>query len=93
MLSAMDNKRTALERAFDLAKSGACTSVTDLKHCLKLEGHSMASIEGPSLHKQLRELILKAQGLAMPKGPKGEKRPADVVPRPAAPGKTPDTLP
>ena len=78
MLSAMDNKRTELERAFDLARSGACSSIDDLRRCLKLEGHSLHQVTGPSLTKQLRLLILEAQGPAKPKGPKGRKRPDDV---------------
>jgi hypothetical protein len=53
----MDRKRTALERAFDLAKSGACSSIDDLRHCLKLEGYSLTHIVGPSLYRQLRALI------------------------------------
>ena len=75
MLGAMDNKRTELERAFDLAKSGACASIDDLRRCLKLEGYSLHQVTGPSLNKQLRALILEAQGPATPKGPKGRKRP------------------
>jgi hypothetical protein len=57
----MDHKRTALERAFDLARSGACSSTGDLLHCLKLEGYSLTHIVGPSLLKQLRVLISEAQ--------------------------------
>ena len=75
MLGAMDNKRTELERAFDLAKSGACASIDDLRRCLKLEGYSLHQVTGPSLNKQLRALILEAQRPATPKGPKGRKRP------------------
>jgi hypothetical protein len=66
----MDSKRTELERAFDLAKSGACSSINDLKHCLKLEGYSLHQIVGSSLTKQLRELIRESQGSTSPKPPK-----------------------
>jgi hypothetical protein len=75
----MDDKRTALERAFDIAKSGNCTSVEDVKHCLKLEGYLAHTIEGPMLRRQLQALIAGARGTSMPKGPKGQKRPADVI--------------
>jgi len=60
--AALDSRRTALERAFDLAKSGACSSFNDLAHCLKLEGYSLASIEGFALRKQLRAIIREARG-------------------------------
>jgi hypothetical protein len=79
MLSAMDRNPTAIERAFELAKSGACTSVDDIKRCLRLEGFAISQIVGSSLARQLRALIAEARGEPMPKGPKGQKRPADVI--------------
>ena len=58
MLSAMDNNITSLERAFALAKSGKCNSVTDIKHRLNSEGYSLMAFDfGSSLRKQLRDLI------------------------------------
>ena len=74
----MDTNKTALERAFELARSGRCLSVSDIAHQLHSEGYSVAQLEGPLLRKQLSELIEKAKK-PMPKGPKGEKRPADVI--------------
>jgi hypothetical protein len=71
MLSAMDANRTAMERAFELAKSGACTSVDDIKRCLRLEGFAISQIVGSSLARQLRALIAEARGEPMPKDPKG----------------------
>ena len=68
----MDNNRTALERAFDLAKSGACSSLGDLTRCLRLEGYSVDKIVGPSLSKQLRALIAEAQEQTLPDRPKGK---------------------
>jgi hypothetical protein len=56
-VTALDNRRTALERAFELANSGVCSSFNDLQHCLKLEGYSLVSVEGYALHKQLRAII------------------------------------
>jgi hypothetical protein len=55
------NNRTALERAFDLAKSGACSSISDLRRCLVLEGYSPNQIIGRTLLKQLRVLMSETQ--------------------------------
>ncbi len=57
MLSAMDHNVTALERAFQLAKSGNCTSVPDLRQRLKQEGYSLQTIVGRTLSRQLEALI------------------------------------
>lgn len=57
MLIPMDNDITAIERAFDLAKSGTCATIADIKAALKAEGYSLVQITGPSLSKQLRALI------------------------------------
>jgi len=57
MLSAMDEKTTSLERAFELAKSGLCNSVTDIERSLKAEGYSCQQLTGLILRKQLSTLI------------------------------------
>jgi hypothetical protein len=57
----MYNDITALERAFQLAKSGACLSVDDIKKQLKAEGFSIAQVVGRVLIRQLMELIRVAQ--------------------------------
>jgi hypothetical protein len=80
MLSAMD-RPTALERAFELARSGAVTSIPEIVTRLRAEGLDQRQIEGRSLTKQLKGLIVTAQDKSMPKGPKGEKRPADAIAR------------
>jgi hypothetical protein len=54
---------TALERAFQVAKSGSCRSIDDIKKLLKSEGYSTTQIEGGTLLKQLRALMQTAQGL------------------------------
>lgn len=54
----MNFRPTALERAFELARSGDYASVSDVKDQLKLEGFSAAQVTGPSLTKQLRELCV-----------------------------------
>jgi hypothetical protein len=57
----MDHNITALERAFQLAKSGECDSVPDLKKRLKAEGYSTSQIVGRELARQLRGLITVAR--------------------------------
>jgi phosphohistidine phosphatase SixA len=57
MLGAMDSSITALERAFELAKSGSCASVADIKRRLHEEGYSVAQVTGRALAKQLVALI------------------------------------
>ena len=62
MRSAMDHTVTALERAFELARSGRCASVADIKKQLKSEGYSITQITGRVLSKQLDALIKAARG-------------------------------
>ena len=57
----MNSNRTALERAFELARSGKYTSITDLKRDLSAEGYVAGQIEGFSLVRQLRQLMIAAQ--------------------------------
>jgi hypothetical protein len=63
----MDRNITALERAFQLARSGNHASVADIKKQLKTEGYLVAQITGPTLLKQLKAL-LRAQLLSHAKG-------------------------
>ena len=58
----MDARTTPLERAFELAKSGTCASVSEIKQRLKSEGHSVDQITGAALKKQLKALIQAAAG-------------------------------
>ncbi|MDV3251703.1 hypothetical protein DevBK_10200 [Devosia sp. BK] len=48
---------TALERAFELAKSGKFASVTEVKQAIAREGYSASQLEGPMLARQLRALV------------------------------------
>ncbi|MBD8066308.1 hypothetical protein IC608_12590 [Devosia sp. PTR5] len=48
---------TPLERAFELARSGKCRSMTEIKSALKTEGYDIATLSGGTLAKQLRGLI------------------------------------
>jgi transketolase N-terminal domain/subunit len=53
---------TALERAFQLAKSGNVATMDALKNQLKAEGYSVATVTGKALTRQLRSLINAAKG-------------------------------
>jgi hypothetical protein len=67
---AMNGSMTALERAFDLARSGGCASLAEILKRLRHEGYASHQIEGPHLRKQLARLIEKAKALT-PTGPGG----------------------
>jgi hypothetical protein len=58
----MDHRVTALERAFELAKSGSCETVADIRKRLLAERYSVDQITGRMLGKQLRALIAAARG-------------------------------
>jgi hypothetical protein len=53
----MDTRPTSLERAFELAKSGQCATVEEIRKKLKAEGLVASQIEGKMLFKQLRDLM------------------------------------
>ena len=57
----MEQGTTALERAFQLAKSGDFTSVFAIKQQLNAEGFSTEQITGKALTKQLNALIKTAR--------------------------------
>jgi hypothetical protein len=58
MLAVMDPKVTALERAFQLAKSGRVVGIPDIRAQLRREGYDEKAVDGgPSLSSQLRGLI------------------------------------
>ena len=52
---------TALERAFQLAKSGQVSGLTEIVKALRREGYSANQIEGPALKRQLAALIKTAR--------------------------------
>ena len=52
----LTDRPTALERAFDLARSGTCANVTDVRTQLKAEGYAYAQIQGNTLKRQLNQL-------------------------------------
>lgn len=57
MLSAMDQNKTALERAFELAKSGRFQTLAELKKAVAHEGYPPAQMDGSQLRRQLTSLI------------------------------------
>ena len=57
---------TVLERAFQLARSGLCSSVSEIRERLKAEGYSLAQLTGPTLSRQLFGLIQEARGEKAP---------------------------
>ncbi|MEN3974200.1 hypothetical protein [Emcibacter sp. SYSU 3D8] len=57
----MTDRLTALERVFELARSGSCDGIDALRKQLKAEGYADTQITGPTLLKQLRELCAAAQ--------------------------------
>jgi hypothetical protein len=52
---------SALERAFELAKSGRCRNIPELRVALRSEGFSDEQVWGKSLGTQLRTLIEQAK--------------------------------
>jgi hypothetical protein len=58
----MDHNVTALERAFQIAKSGDCKSVAELKKQLRKERYPLDKITGRTLSRQLEALIKATRG-------------------------------
>jgi hypothetical protein len=52
----MSGRTTLIERAFQLARSGDCPTVSDLRKALKAGGYDPRELYGPELIRQLREL-------------------------------------
>ena len=61
-LQGMQANTTALERAFELARSGACISIVEIKQRLNAEGYSNDVVMGRQLLAQLKAVIEKARG-------------------------------
>ena len=60
----MTEQTSTVERAFELARSGACSSVNDLRQRLRREGHDAVHLHlhGASINKQLVDLMHAAKG-------------------------------
>ena len=55
---------TALERAFELARSGKYSGLQELRTVLKNEGYAQGQVDGPSLGRLLREIMRKSKAAA-----------------------------
>ena len=53
----MEFRKTALERAFELASSGSCRTIRDIAYKLNAEKYDVSHLEGAALRKQLQSLI------------------------------------
>ena len=61
MFEAMHYRMTALERAFQLARSGKMSGITEIVRSLKRDGYSTDQVQGPALIRQLTALIRSAR--------------------------------
>lgn len=53
----MDTNKTTLERAFELARSGRYHGISELKRAISAEGYTASQLDGPSLRRQLNDLM------------------------------------
>jgi hypothetical protein len=60
----MDQTKTPIERAFEMARTGKYLSASEIKRAVSAEGYAVAQIEGPMLMRQLRGLIRDARANA-----------------------------
>jgi hypothetical protein len=65
----MDPGTPEVERAFQLARSSACWSVSDIRKRLMAEGYTGAQLSGPYLHRQLRVIMRDKAARAAPLRP------------------------
>ncbi len=73
MVGGMEQRMTALERAFQLARSGRVAGVTDIITSLKREGYYASQIEGRLLKRQLADLIKAARKGSVNSDPPGTR--------------------
>lgn len=57
----MDTRKTALQRAFELAQTGKYLNVLEIIKRLKAENYNAEQVQGPALKKQLIQLIEKSR--------------------------------
>ena len=67
----MNQRMTALERAFQLARSGQVSTVSEIKASLSRDGYSANQLDGPSLRRQLTGLTAGGLTRSRPTGPEG----------------------
>lgn len=61
LMNPMNAEKTALERAFELAKLGKCRNVDELRRQLAREGFNADQVAGPILIRQLVDTARKAR--------------------------------
>jgi hypothetical protein len=61
MMNPLNADKTALERAFEIARAGQCHSIEDIRRQLQQEGYNQYQIQGPVLGRQLSELARRAR--------------------------------
>jgi hypothetical protein len=66
----MDQNKTCIEMAFDLARSGKFTDLELLERRLHDEGYSTGQLTGPSLRRQVRALMVAATKVQVPVTPR-----------------------
>jgi hypothetical protein len=57
----MDRRPTALERAYQLARSGKVEKVETIRQILRQEGLDPDQVSGPQLRRELRLMIVEAR--------------------------------
>jgi len=72
----MEPNVTAIERAFQLARLGIFLQVAEIKERLRHEGYFTESIWGPTLHTQLKCIMLAAHKTRWkrPRSPAGRRK-------------------
>ena len=60
------HRPTTIERAYELARSGTCESVNDIRAQLKREGHDAVEghLSGPTIGRQLRTLCRESRAVS-----------------------------
>lgn len=53
----MELRKTALEQAFELARSGKCFTVDEIIKRLRTERYNAEQVQGPALRNQLLRII------------------------------------
>ena len=65
----MNQNMTAVERAFQLARSGSVAGLAEITTSLNREGYYASQIEGPVLKRQLADLIKASRKSSAASGP------------------------
>lgn len=57
VMNPLNFRQTALERAFEIARSGECETVEDIRRQLIRERHNQFQLAGPCLTRQLLDVM------------------------------------